>query len=288
MQTPVSTSVLVNNYNNERFLRHCVDSVLAQVPAAGEVIVYDDGSTDGSLDILRSYGDRIRILRAAHEPRRPWENQAEAIAAAFAVSTGELIFLLDGDDAFLPGKIAAYTEAFAKTRCVMVQAPLEKLDDNGTFLGLEYDSARHRHDPLKHIYAENDLNTYYPTSALAFSRDYLEARLPLDVEDGRPMWPDARLALLAPLFGCVVTLDAPLSQWRRHARSHTVIQPFVLHRLLRDNFEYFNEYCARSGRRTVSLWRCRQFRRNWIGQQLLPRPVLKWWVRRTQARRARV
>ena len=52
-------SIIVNNYNYQRFLTEAIDSALKQTYCNTEVIVVDDGSTDGSLEIIASYGRRI-------------------------------------------------------------------------------------------------------------------------------------------------------------------------------------------------------------------------------------
>src|ERR1700722_10089431 len=94
------TSVLINTYNHAPYIRECVDSALSQTLRPGEVIVYDDGSSDGTVEILRGYGDRITLIEGKRLQRPPHISQANAIQAAFAASTGNLIFLLDGDDRF--------------------------------------------------------------------------------------------------------------------------------------------------------------------------------------------
>ena len=272
------TSVLINNYNNGPFLRHCLDSVVSQVPRADEVIVYDDGSTDNSLAVLAGYSNEITLLARPHGTGSPLENQAAAIKASFAVSTGDLIFLLDGDDAFLPGKIGAYLQAYIeRPDAVMIQAPLEKIDRQDRFLGIEFEPARHQTDYLQHIYTEHELNIYYPTSALAFSRSYLERHLPIDFGDGRKIWPDARLALLAPLFGAVVALPRPYSQWRRHPGSHTVAKHLSIYRLVRFNQDYFNAFCRATGRRPISPWRSYYHRRRWFRNYFVPTVFVHWF-----------
>lgn len=272
------TSILVNNYNNGPYLRHCLDSVLNQSVPAHEVIVYDDGSTDESVEILRSYGDRITLIERPHGSGTPQQNQAAAIDAAFRASTGDLIFLLDADDAFLPGKIAAYVSAFLDTpTAVMIQAPLEKIDRSGRRLGIEFEPARHQENYLGHIYSEHELNVYYPTSALAFSRTFLEQHLPIDFSDGFPLWPDARLALIAPLYGRVVALPRPYSQWRRHPGSHTLAKQLTIYDLVRLNQRYFNTFCRAHGRPTISPWKSYHHRRRWIRHHFIPSSFIQWF-----------
>ncbi len=272
------TSVLINNYNHAPFLRHCLDSVLGQSLRPHEVVVVDDGSTDESLEILRSYGDAIRLIALAHGTGTPIENQARAILEGFRASTGEILFLLDGDDAFLPGKIATYVRAFMEAPdAVMVQAPLEKIDETGRTLGLEFETARHQQDYLAHIYAEHELNIYYPTSALAFTRAYLDRHLPVDLSDRRPIWPDARLALIAPHFGRVIALSRPYTQWRRHSRSHTVARPLSVYQLVRLNQAYFNAFCRRNRKPTITPWKSHYHRLRWLKHHLIPARLFHWY-----------
>ncbi len=99
-------SVIVPSFNHAHYLRECVDSVLSQDHAAKELIVVDDGSTDGSLDLLRGYGSRIRLLQQSGG------RQARARNAGLAAAEGELIAFLDSDDRYRPGRLSAAVQAF--------------------------------------------------------------------------------------------------------------------------------------------------------------------------------
>ena len=67
MSEPLGVSIIVVNYNNERFLAAAIDSALGQEYPLCEVIVVDDCSTDNSRAIIARYGDRIRcVLREAN------------------------------------------------------------------------------------------------------------------------------------------------------------------------------------------------------------------------------
>jgi glycosyltransferase involved in cell wall biosynthesis len=249
-------SVLINNYNNGRYLATCINSVLVQTQSVDEVILFDDGSTDTSRAILARYENKITVIFGEHGAGTQMQNQSRAIDAAFAVCTGDVIFLLDGDDVFLPKKVEAYLEGFRQNPdAVMVQAPLERIDPDGRHLGLEFDAGRHRVDYRRHIYASRDLNIFYPTSALAFTRPYLEERLPLDFSDQLRVWPDGRLALTAPLWGKIITLPMPYTQWRRHPQAHTIARPPPPHRLMRSSYTYFNSVCRAREMPTIAHWK---------------------------------
>jgi len=93
-------SVIINNYNYGRYLGQAIDSVLTQTYPNIEVIVVDDGSTDGSQEIIKSYGDKIISVLKANG------GHASTFNAGFAVSKGDIICLLDSDDMFFSTKVA--------------------------------------------------------------------------------------------------------------------------------------------------------------------------------------
>lgn len=92
-------SVIVPVYNGERYLREAIDSVLAQTYSNYEIIVIDDGSTDGSSSILELYGSVIQ--------NRYQLNQGTASArnAGVRCSSGEFLAFLDQDDLWAPDKL---------------------------------------------------------------------------------------------------------------------------------------------------------------------------------------
>ena len=99
MKGPLA-SVIVPVYNRERFLRDTLDSIFALDYEPFEVVVVDDGSTDGSAAIAESY-DGVRCIRQ--------ENSGPAAArnAGVDVSQGEFIAFVDSDDVVLPHKLSA-------------------------------------------------------------------------------------------------------------------------------------------------------------------------------------
>src|SRR5690349_9032182 len=92
-------SIVVNNYNYGRFLNECIDSALNQRYAAVEVVVVDDGSTDESCEVIRSYGARINVVFKNNG------GQGSAVNAGFAASTGSIVLFLDADDALAPDAV---------------------------------------------------------------------------------------------------------------------------------------------------------------------------------------
>jgi len=98
----VQFSVLMPAYNREKYVRQAIDSVLSQVFTDYEVFVIDDGSTDQTLQVLESYGTRIKVLRQPNQGPEVARNKAAALAH------GEYLVLLDSDDLLLPCAFATY------------------------------------------------------------------------------------------------------------------------------------------------------------------------------------
>jgi glycosyltransferase involved in cell wall biosynthesis len=85
-------SVIIAAYNAEAYIAEAVASVLGQTIPPDEVIVIDDGSTDGTRNVLRKFGQRITVLTQDNS------GQAVAVNKALATAQGELIGFCDADD----------------------------------------------------------------------------------------------------------------------------------------------------------------------------------------------
>jgi glycosyltransferase involved in cell wall biosynthesis len=117
-------SVVIPCRNQRNFIAQAVESVLAQTHAAREVIVVDDASTDGSVDVLKGYGSQIRLL--ACETNR---GAAGARNAGTELAQGEYIAYLDGDDAFEPWALELYDRIIQARSPLMVLAQMSFFRD---------------------------------------------------------------------------------------------------------------------------------------------------------------
>jgi hypothetical protein len=98
--TVASISVIVPCYNTERYLGAALESVVAQRPAPLEVIVVDDGSTDGSGAVAESFGGVVRCYRHPHRGISAARN------AGLAMARGDTVAFLDADDLWPQGSLA--------------------------------------------------------------------------------------------------------------------------------------------------------------------------------------
>ena len=102
-----TVSVVIPNYNYGRFIGEAVESVLAQTYPIAEIVVVDSESTDETLEVLRKYADRVRVIVQ--------ENLGVCAARnrGVAETNGEFIAFLDADDRWLPQKIEKQMAKFA-------------------------------------------------------------------------------------------------------------------------------------------------------------------------------
>ena len=103
-------SVIMPVFNEERYIRKAIESVLEQSLSDFELIVVDDGSTDDTLKIIKSFDDeRIRVITQSN--RGPGASRNTALE----IARGEYIMFLDGDDFFCPDALRiAYGEITSK------------------------------------------------------------------------------------------------------------------------------------------------------------------------------
>lgn len=213
-------SIIINNYNYGRFLREAIDSALNQTYPHVEVIVVDDGSTDGSQEIITSYGDRvIPVLK---------ENggQASAFNAGFVACRGDIIFFLDSDDVFYPNKVKEITDVLTSKMVnnpdVMVYHLLECVDKNGASLGCKIPESLYKVPANLYEYARQYKFFPYaaaPTSGIAISRELAMRIFPIP-EKGVRTSADEFIVRPASLLGEVYGIDYVLSNYRLHGKNN--------------------------------------------------------------------
>ncbi len=115
-------SVLIPSYQVEPFISRCLDSVISQTYPNLEILVVDDGSSDGTVDVLRSYAandDRIRVWQEVHRGVSIVRNQL------LKEASGEYLFFLDADDFLTPDALQILYDTAVKYQAEIVQCEME-------------------------------------------------------------------------------------------------------------------------------------------------------------------
>jgi glycosyltransferase involved in cell wall biosynthesis len=215
---PLTGTVIVNNYNYSRYVTHAIDSALNQTYVWTEVVVVDDGSTDGSRDAIATYGDRVLPVLKSNG------GQASAFNSGFAASHGDFVIFLDADDTLQPDVVARVADVIAgRPETSKVQFRMEVIDAEGKPTGVIKPFA---HLPLRsgdlrrQVLTFPDDMTWTPTSGNAFASSVLQQILPIPEEAYRPIGADWYLIHLAPLFGPVRSLEHVGAQYRLHSSNN--------------------------------------------------------------------
>jgi glycosyltransferase involved in cell wall biosynthesis len=111
----ILASVLVINYNKERFVSRCLDSLVKQDFKKFEVIFSDDKSKDNSVTLAKKYSTKLDLKIIQNNKKKDKHgscNQIQSILRAFKKSSGEIIFFLDSDDFFHKKKISKIVNFF--------------------------------------------------------------------------------------------------------------------------------------------------------------------------------
>jgi glycosyltransferase involved in cell wall biosynthesis len=108
MNSNLRVSVVMPSYNHGRFIREAIDSVLSQDYAPIDLLVMDGGSTDDTVAILRSYGERLSFVSAKDK------GQSDAINRGLGRVNGDIVCWLNSDDTFTPGAIRHVVQAFER------------------------------------------------------------------------------------------------------------------------------------------------------------------------------
>lgn len=210
------TSIIIDNYNYDRFLGEAIDSALNQDYQNVEVIVVDDGSTDKSREIIKNYGDRINPVL------KPNGGQASAFNAGFSQSRGDVIFFLDSDDVMFPSAVSNVMELFTTENIIKVHWPLWEVNENGHKTGMkrppkDLPEGNFR-DVVLHGGPTSCLSA--PTSGNAWARYFLEKVLPVpeDVSYYKTC-ADEYLYTLAPVFGLIKSITKPQGFYRIHGKN---------------------------------------------------------------------
>jgi hypothetical protein len=206
---PTKISVCMATYNGSRFVEEQLASILSQLRAWDEVLVVDDCSTDDTVECVERIGDpRVRMVRHAVN-----EHVVRTFEDALRGATGDLLFLSDQDDIWLPNKVERMLAAFEADPSVMiVSSRVEVINERGESIpGGRYDCG----ERFRPGFWSNVFRNYYQGSAMAIRASLLEHVLPFPVRPSflHDVWIGTRNAASG---GKTAFLDERLMIYRRH------------------------------------------------------------------------
>ena len=198
-------TVCIATFNGEKYIREQLNSILFQLSLQDEVIVSDDGSTDNTISIIKSFNDkRIKIIDGVyrHSPTLNFEN-------ALKEAKGDYIFLADQDDVWKDDKVKICLKWLQHYDCIISDA--EVTDENLKITSPSlYQLMNIKSGRVYNILYKNG----YTGCCMAFTKRVKEAALPFPKDI--PMH-DIRIGNVAAFLYKVKFIDDKLIYFRRHS-----------------------------------------------------------------------
>lgn len=198
-------SVAMATYNGEKYILTQINSILRNLGSNDELVISDDGSTDSTIEIIKSLNDkRIKIFKG------PRKGVSKNFENAICHCKGDIIFLSDQDDIWAKGKVSKVLKAFEDDKCVVVLHDAIVVDETNKVIKPSYYKYR-----FKKVYTSTFLNliksTYFGC-CMAFRPVSKSKIFPIPKGCLHDRW----IGLILSISGKTVYIDEPLIKYRRH------------------------------------------------------------------------
>lgn len=169
MAAPPLVSIITPSFNQARYIEATIQSVLGQDCPRVEYIIIDGGSTDGTVDVIKKYENKLAFWVSEKD-----KGQTDAINKGFARATGDILAWINSDDTYAPGAISAAVSYLQKHSDVgMVYADCNFINEDGRVIG-KFGSAQTDYRLLRQGYV------HIPQQTMFFRADLWKQVGPLD------------------------------------------------------------------------------------------------------------
>tara|TARA_B100000780_G_scaffold271655_1_gene232818 strand:- start:1188 stop:1979 length:792 start_codon:yes stop_codon:yes gene_type:complete len=172
----IKVSVLISNFNKEKYIEQCINSCLSQEYQNVEIIVFDNISTDNSFNLLKKFENKIQIKVKNRIGYIAAENQTDILLEAFKISSGDLICFLDSDDYFHSKKIDTVVQQFLRNPKLNILFDIPRINRKGITKPLK----------IKKKTNEYIWPSVIPTSGITLRRDFFNKCLDVNLFSNYP------------------------------------------------------------------------------------------------------
>jgi glycosyltransferase involved in cell wall biosynthesis len=209
----MNLSVCMATYNGAEFVIRQLDTVLKQLKQEDEVIVVDDCSKDGTVQVIReAYGDRVQVI-VNDKNSGPIKSFEKAISLA----TGDILFLCDQDDLWEDDKVGTVLKAFEEQNADLVIHDALVVDRNLNIINPSWND--YNHNNINQGIIGNILKNAYTGALMAFRRELMTDILPFPLQiEMHDQW----IALVCMRKKKkIVSIEKPLVKYVRHGGNVT-------------------------------------------------------------------
>jgi glycosyltransferase involved in cell wall biosynthesis len=215
-------SVIMANFNGDRYISDAIKSVIAQEFTDFEFIIIDDGSTDRSREIIEKYH---RLYKGKIKPIYQAKNQGQGGCFNIAIreAKGKIISFLDSDDLWFPNKLNQVQKAFDSGCKLALHQHNLFIMRNGKFTKQKFKDTLISGDYYSDTRKSKILPLFSPTSGLSFDRNILTKVLPIPT--GFTTCADGYLTRTSFCYGDVAVNNECLGAYRVHKGNNTYENP---------------------------------------------------------------
>lgn len=216
-------SVVMTTYNGEQFLRQQINSIVCQLRERDELIISDDGSTDGTIDIIGEYTDRYPNVRLV---KGPGLGVVKNFENGLLYCNNRYIFLSDQDDVWSKHKIEVVLHYFRKFDCTAIVHDAYVIDGEGNKIMDSWFAHRDSGSGL----IKNLIKNRHLGCCMAFDKKLLDYALPMPDIEMHDWW----LGLLSEKHGRSIFIKNKLLQYRRHGDNTSSLDHYPLGRMIKN------------------------------------------------------
>ncbi|QUO33450.1 glycosyltransferase family 2 protein [Faecalicatena sp. Marseille-Q4148] len=240
----IRISVAVVTYNGVRYLEQQLVSILNQLGEEDEVVISDDGSNDGTIDLIRSFqktDSRIRLISG------PGKGVKKNVEHALLHTRGKYIFLADQDDIWIDTKVETVLNCFREKHCMVVihDAHVFAGENPEEFMMDSFFDFRNAGAGV----VKNIVKNSYIGCCMAFRRELLETVIPIP---SRIEMHDQWIGVLGDaLFGESCFYRKPLLLYRRHGENQSDMKHYGIFKMIRNRIVFVSCFVTRMIREKV-------------------------------------
>ena len=230
-------SVCLASYNGIKYIAEQLDSILMQIGDNDEIIISDDGSKDGTVELINEYINKHGNIKLIEGPRKGLiKNFENAINAA----EGDIIFLSDQDDVWMPDKVSTVMKAFEDKgdKCILVLHDAEIVNAELEATGKSLYEFRGSRPGLLRCLIKNP----YVGCCMAFRKELKKEALPFP--DGIEMH-DWWIALNAECGRRAVQIPQRLIKYRRHGDNASNMHHHPIKKMIHNRIVFTKELIKR-------------------------------------------
>ena len=228
-------SVCMTSFNGEKYIEKQIDSILACMGEQDELIISDDGSTDGTrelVDCMAHADGRIRLIQG------PKQGVIANFENAIRQAKGDIIYLADQDDIWTMDKVEKVQIQFADPQCMLVIHDADIVDGEENKIEPSFFQRRGSKSGILNNIAKNS----YIGCCMAFRRELLDIVLPIPRNiEMHDQW----IGILAETRGKVVFLDEVLFHYRRHGDNVSSFTHYPIPKMIRNRVVLVMELAKR-------------------------------------------